>query len=286
MLTDAQLARRRGRRRAAASPQQLYQEFLVHRIEAYKNSISREELMQLAGQAVADQTASLEGQLFLTEVMMLDCVDRLISKRLRLPSFKTWKQRYGKLRAAQRGPTYWGVSDEHPVAALLPRIEPGDRAVLVGAATEPLAPLLAAHDAEVVFLAGSLPIVERLERRMAEESLASLFEAFVVQLGRPWLPPSDQTVHLVVIDAGDLASLRADEQATLIQALQARLGDVGAHALLGHPARTSTLGEHYPSWRPMALAAEQEGLVLFPPACHNDYDANESIQHSLLDSRD
>ena len=285
MLSDLQLARRRGRRRATASPQQLYQEFLVHRIEAYKNSITRQELMAIAGEALADQSASTEGQLLLTEVMMLDCVDRLIRKRLRLPTFKTWKQRYGKQRSAQREPAYWGVSDDHPVTALLPRCEPGDRALLLGARTESLAPLLAAHDVEVTFLAGALTIVERIERRAAEESLAGLVEALVVQLGRPWLPPGEHTIQLVILDATEVGSLSDGDQHGFIRTLQGRLGAVGAHVLVGQSNRVSALRPWYDGWRAVA-AADREGVALFPPGEQNDDSSNVSLQHTLLDARD
>jgi hypothetical protein len=289
VLTEAQLARRRGRRRATASPQQLYQEFLVHRIEAHKNSISRQDLMKLAGEALADQNTSTEGegQLLLTEVMMLDCVDRLIIKRLRLPTFKTWKQRYGKLRATQREPAYWGVSEDHAVTRLLPRCEAGDRALLVGAAAEPLAPLLAAYDVEVTFLAGSLTLIERLERRVAEESLAGLLEAFVVQLGRPWLPPAEAPTQLVVIDTGEVGSLAEAEQRTLISALQQRLGPIGAHVLLGHAGRVGTISAWYAEWRRAdQKSAGRDGATLFPPTCLDDDNLNESLQHTILDGRD
>lgn len=285
MLSDAQLARRRGRRRATASPQQLYQEFLVHRIEAYKNSISRQELMALAEEALADQGASTEGQLLLTEVMMLDCVDRLIRKRLRLPTFKTWKQRYGKQRSAQREPAYWGVSNEHPVAALLPRCEAGDRALLLGTRTEPLAPLLAAHDVEVTFLAGALTVVERVERRVEEESLAGLLEALVIQLGRPWLPPGDRPIQLVVLDAAEIGALAEGEQRSFVTALQARLGTIGAHVLVGHPTRISALRPWYEGWRPLA-PGDHDGVALFPPGEQSDDSSNASLQHTLLDARD
>jgi hypothetical protein len=287
MLTDAQLARRRGRRRATASPQQLYQEFLVHRIEAYKNSISRQELMALAGEALADQSASTEGQLFLTEVMMLDCVDRLIRKRLRLPTFKTWKQRYGKRRAEQREPAYWGVSDEHPVALLLPRVEPGDRALLLGARAEPLVPLLSAHDVEVTFLAGSLTVVERVERRVEDEALAGPLEALVVQLGRPWLPATEHPTQLVVIDAAEMGTLPDAAQRELIRALQQRLAPEGAHVLTGGSARIEGLRECYDGWRQQPSGAgSKEGVLLFPGLLPSDDTSSESLQHTLLDARD
>lgn len=285
MLTDAQLARRRGRRRATASPQQLYREFLVHRIEAYKNSISRAELMALAGEALADGDQGTEGQLVLTEVMMLDYVDRLIRKRLRLPTFKTWKQRYGRQRAEQREPAYWGVSDSHPVATLLPRIEPGDRALLIGGRTESLAPLLAANDVDVTFLAGTITVVERVERRAEEESLTGSVEAFVVQVGRPWLPPAEQAVHLVVIDAAELDLLPLSDQVSLVRALQGRLAAEGVQVLTGHPARSPGVRDCFDGWRELPVTSDLGAIFLRGPR-RSDDTLDESLQHTLLDARD
>ena len=284
MLTEAQLSRRRGRRRATASPLQLYQEFLVHRIEAFKNSKSRQELMLLADEAVADDGANTEDQLFLTEVVVLDCVDRLISRRLKLPTFRTWKQRYGKLRTSQREPAYWGVSEAHPVATLLPRCEAGDRALLVGAGTEALAPLLAAYDVEVTFLAGVLTVVERVERRAADESLAGLIEAFVVQVGRPWLPPAEAPVQMVVVDVGEIGTLAESDLRPFVMELQGRLGAVGAHILLGHQGRVGILSDWYRGWHP--AKGGDGGAIFLPPMCQNDSSSDESLQHTLLDARD
>ncbi|MGB7212928.1 MAG: hypothetical protein WBC97_09880 [Gemmatimonadales bacterium] len=284
MLTEAQLVRRRGRRRATASPQQRYQEFLVHRIEAYKNSRSRQDLMRLAEEALAVQGASTEGQLFLTEVMMLDCVDRLISKRLKLPTFKTWKQRYGKRAAAQREPAYWGVADTHPVATLLSRCEPADHALLIGSGTEALAPLLAAHDVEVTFLAGSLPVVERVERLAVDESLAGALEAFVVQVGRPWLPPAERPTQIVVLDAGEVGALGETDLRSFVVALQDRIAEIGAHVLLGPSGRISELRSWYPGWR--HSPSVEGSAILLPPLCQNDSDVSESLQHTMLDARD
>lgn len=256
----------------------------MHRIEAYKNSRSRQDLMRLAEEALAIQGASTEGQLFLTEVMMLDCVDRLISKRLKLPTFKTWKQRYGKRAAAQREPAYWGVAEAHPVATLLPRCEPADHALLIGAATEALAPLLAAHDVEVTFLAGSLPVVERVERLAVDESLAGALEAFVVQVGRPWLPPVERPTQIVVLDAGEMGALGESDLRAFVAALQDRVAEVGVHVLLGPTGRISQFRSWYPEWR---LSPSVEGsAILIPPPCQNDPETTESFQHTLLDARD
>src|SRR5207245_1495569 len=77
-------------RRPPPSPRQEYQEFLLERIEEYKNTVSREELLRIGDEAVRELEANAQDQYLLTEVLLLEHVDRLIARRLRLPSFQRW----------------------------------------------------------------------------------------------------------------------------------------------------------------------------------------------------
>ncbi|MEE8360569.1 MAG: hypothetical protein V3R71_00365, partial [Gemmatimonadales bacterium] len=86
MLTAIDVQRRR-RRRPPPSLKQLYQEYVLQRIEAYKNSLSRNQLLKLGDEAIAEMRASAEEQFMLTEIMAMESVDRLIANRLRLRSF-------------------------------------------------------------------------------------------------------------------------------------------------------------------------------------------------------
>ncbi len=127
MLTQAELEQRTGSRarkaRPLASLRQRYQEYILQRIEDYKNSLSREELFTLGNDAVAELENDPEGQYFLTEVLVEDTVDKMIQKRLRLPSFTRWKQKHAKLRQAQREPTHWGLERRSVLGAVLERLE-------------------------------------------------------------------------------------------------------------------------------------------------------------------
>src|SRR5262245_47495004 len=91
------------------SPKQRYEEYLLQRIEDYKNSLAREELLRLGNDAATELHDAPEGQYFLTEVLMQEMVDRLIMKRLKLPSFSKWRSKFARLREAQREPTHWGI---------------------------------------------------------------------------------------------------------------------------------------------------------------------------------
>jgi len=275
MLTLEQ-ARQHRRRRPPPSLKQQYQEFVMQRVEWFKNSMSREELMGLGDEAVSEMQATIEGQFMLTEVVMLDQVDRLIIKRLKLRSYAKWRQQYLTLRAAQREPMHWGVDPGSPVARILPRLEPGDSALVLGAGAEPATYLLAAHDVAVTFVAGDLGTVERVESRIASESLGSQFQAYVVQRGgclSAFVPP----VNLVVLDASEIAPLDPDSRRTVIDQLHSLTEPLGVHALL--PTRglaPHALRSLYGGWqeedgeRGNGGRGRREGLLFSSPAGQND----------------
>ena len=239
---------RQARRRPPPSLMQQYQEYVLQRIEGFKNSMPREELLRLGDEAVSEMQSTTEGQFVLTEVLMLESVDRLIMKRLALRSYRRWRQQFLKLRAAQREPTHWGLEPDCPLVSLLPRVEGEDAALVVGA--EAAAYLLAAHDAAVTFIASDLGAVERLEAGMANESLASSFTSYFVQPGG-WLPALDGPLALVVVDAGSLSDATGAARVEFLAALQAHTAVGGVHVLLPGRGRLA----------PEALLSSYEGWI-------------------------
>ena len=102
MLSLSGEPRSRTTRRPPRSLKQEYQEFLLQRIEEHKNALTREELLEIGDEAVHELEESAAGQYLLTEVLLLEHVDRIIARRLRLPSFPRWRQKHRALRGAQR----------------------------------------------------------------------------------------------------------------------------------------------------------------------------------------
>ena len=262
MLTQAQLQDRaasaRARRaRPLPSPKQRYQAYLLQRIEDYKNSLAREDLLRLGNDAAAELQDATEGQYFLTEVLMQETVDRLIIKRLRLPPFAKWRQKFAKLRQAQKEPTHWGLERGSAVAAVLPRLEPGDHALVVGGAAEAAAYLLAAHDIRVTCLFEDNATCTRIENRMAAESLTADFEPYVVMLG-VWFPELPLPAHLVVVDAGVLAELNVQRRIALMAQLQEVTVPGGLHAVVSPEAKIAaeTWLSLYPDWNRVPLRSE------------------------------
>src|SRR3970282_162934 len=160
---------------------------------------------------------------------MLEHVDRLIMRRLRLPSYRRWRERHTRLRRAQRAATHWGLPPDLPLEDLAGRMEDGESAVMVGAAAAGAAFFLAAHEADVVMVAESVPAVDAIEARASQEALAGRIQALVVVLGE-WFP--DVVSALAVLDPGALAALDATARIRAVLALQERTTRGGAHLIL------------------------------------------------------
>lgn len=276
MLSAQQLLMAAPRRRPLRSQRQQYDLYIMDRIEHYKNSISREELLRLANEAMTDLRGDDESQFLLTEVLAADAVDELIKRRLGIRSFEVWRKQWPKLRAAQRDPNHWGLDPAHLVAGLAPRLEPDDPVLVVGAGAEAAAYLLAAHDGDVTFLDRDFSVVERVEHRVAAESLSCTFDAICVQFGQ-WLPAIAGGFALVVIDAGTLAALSPGERRVLVADLQQLTADGGLHALVPDALGSGPEGftAHYAGWSRESLppsgrrvrgAAPSRGALFVKPA--------------------
>jgi hypothetical protein len=212
------------------SLKQQYHEYILQRIESYKNTLSRRELLQLGNDAVAEMEAAGD-QFLLTEVLLTDWVDRLIHKRLRLQPYARWSKQFRQLRSAQQEPTHWGIDRRNPVTWLLPRLEPGDRALVIGADAASLAFLLAAHDVEVVFTDSDMTFVDQIESRVAEEALGHYCSTYVSPAGHldPGLPTR---VQIVALDTATLESQSATARRMLVEQLMERTDNGGVHLIL------------------------------------------------------
>lgn len=240
-------------RRPPRSLKQEYHNFILQRIEEYKNTLDRRDLLEIGDEAVRELEASAQGQYLLTEVLLLEHVDRIIMRRLKLPLFRRWAQKHRALRAAQCEPTHWGLDADSPLVGCARRLEPGDLAVVVGAAALPAALFIAAHDVEVFLLDQDLGAIESAENRAVTEQLAGRFQALVIHFGS-WLP--DLLPTLVVIDPAALAHARPKERLALLGDLKARTRPAGVHVVLPAPASRDVipfapeaLQTQYAGWR-------------------------------------
>ena len=74
----------------AAIPRQAYLAWVEEQIEEFKTSLTRDELLAIADEAVNQLFAHPDGQYPLTEMLLCDAVDTLLFQRLNLPDYKQW----------------------------------------------------------------------------------------------------------------------------------------------------------------------------------------------------
>jgi len=75
-----------------SAPRQQYQIWVEDQIEEFKSGLTREELLDLAEEAVQRLFDSPDGQYPLTELLLSDAVDALLLRRLNLPDFRQWRR--------------------------------------------------------------------------------------------------------------------------------------------------------------------------------------------------
>ncbi len=251
MLTNPKPERRRPRQ--PQSLKQEYEEFILQRIEEFKNQLTRERLLAIADEAVRELEVEAQDQLILTEVLVLEHVDRLIQRRLKLPSYRRWRDRHVKLRRAQQEPTHWGVDPDTPLADLASRLDQTDLALVLGSGAAPAALFLAALDASVLLIDQDLAAVEAAENLAAAEAVGSRFHALVVGFGT-WFP--EATPALVVLDAAMMGALDAATREELVDTLKEQTVAGGVHCILVTgsrrdviPLAPEALQSHYGGWR-------------------------------------
>lgn len=76
---------------SARSLRRAYIDWVEEQVEAYKDSVSRSELLRLADTVVEELGVTRRGQYQLTELLLCSAVDRKIFRMLKLPGYRTWR---------------------------------------------------------------------------------------------------------------------------------------------------------------------------------------------------
>src|SRR5919202_730321 len=90
-----------------------YELYVEEEIEKYKESLPRSALLSIGDEAA--KLLAADPQIGLTELLLCDEVDRIIRKRLRLASYRTWRRRHLKLLAELQRPEHWGLRADDAV---------------------------------------------------------------------------------------------------------------------------------------------------------------------------
>lgn len=221
-----------------------YTTYVEQEIEEYKESVPRGVLLGIGDEAVA--SLARQPQLALTELLLCEEVDRIIFRRLGLPSYQTWRRRRMKLLDELRRPEHWGLSPDDVLVRNL-RSEGGGRVLLAGdGGREAPALYLAANGCEVTALSSEVEAVERVLHAAVEAGLAARVHGCVADLAS-WRPEGELTA--VIVTPAALAGLTPAQRARVIGVLQSATADGGVHLL-----RTIAGGKDQEHSKAMTLA--------------------------------
>ena len=227
-----------------------YELFVEREIEDYKDSVSRSSLLKIGDEAVAALRAA--DQIALTEILVWIEVDRIITKRLRLPSYVTWRKRRLKQLEDYRQPEHWGID---PQDALVRELQnSSDRHVLVaGAHREGPALYLAARGCSVTAFEATPDAVQRVMHAAEVAGLTERVRGYCSDLGT-WDP--DVQLHAVVCSPAAFTGLSEEERARVIEVLQSATANGGVHLVETLAAATGAeempieeLESRYSGWK-------------------------------------
>lgn len=225
-----------------------YELYVEDEIEKYKESLPRSMLLTIGDEAA--QALAADQQIGLTELLLCEEVDRIIRKRLRLASYRTWRRRRIKMLEELRRPEHWGLQPDDAVVSAV-RASAEGRVLVAGARDQRSALYLAALGADVTAIDTEADVLERVLDAAHEAGLSGRVHAEVADLGS-WLPSAP--LSAVVCMPAAFGDLTTDGRARAIGLLQRATLDGGVHlvhtieAASAQKVPLDELKVHYGGW--------------------------------------
>ncbi|HJQ20814.1 MAG TPA: hypothetical protein VJ867_10725 [Gemmatimonadaceae bacterium] len=239
--------------RTARSLRHEYELYIEQEIENYKESIPRSGILAIGDEAAA-RLAS-EAQFVLTEMLLLEEVDRIIFRRLRLPTYNTWRRKRLKLHEEMRRPEHWGLTRSDAVVRALPAASENGHVLVAGESAHRSALFLAANGCDVTAIECEQDSVERVMEAAIQAGLAERVHAVTGELAR-WTP--DSPLHAVICSHSALATLTAPDRARVIAVLQSATADGGVHLVETIAAGSAALDELTNTYRGWTVSIEAD----------------------------
>jgi len=224
-----------------------YELYVEREIEDYKDSIPRSAILSIGDEAVAKLRT--QEQVAFDELVLCDEVDRIITVRLRLPTYATWKRRRLKLLAKYRRPEHWGLRPDAPLVRAIPAGSES-RVLVSGPRVSDSALYLAANGCTVTTVGDAPDVIERVMSAAEAVGLASQVTAFASPLTE-WAP--DGPLTAVVVSPAAFDGLSITDRARVIEILKRATLDGGVHLVetivAGHAALSiDELRSQYRGW--------------------------------------
>ena len=225
-----------------------YEVYVEREVDAYKESVSRQHLLGIAGSA----STALEEQLQLgmRDVLLAAEVDRIITRRLKIPSFDVWRRRRLKNASEPKRPEYWGLRADTPLAHAIGGASMRSSVVVSGARVQGSALYLAANGCQVTAIEPEADVVQRVLTAAAEAGLQGRVRGLATELSA-WHP--EGPLGAVICTPAAFAGLSAIEREAVIALLQSATADGGVHLVETIVAGSEAISEEeltaqYANW--------------------------------------
>ena len=199
--------------------------YVEEEIENYKESIPRSVLLSIGDEAVS--SLAKQPQLALTELLLCEEVDRIIFRRLRLPTYQTWRRRHVKVLEELRRPEHWGLRADDVLVRAFPHSGEG-HVLLAGGGDEGSALYFAANGCDVTAVSPEVEMLERVLDAAQRAGLGARVHGYVSDLAS-WMPPPERQLTGVIVSPAALAGLSPTQRARVIGILQSATLDGGVH---------------------------------------------------------
>ena len=224
-----------------------YELYVEREIEDYKDSIPRSAILSIGDEAVGVLRA--QEQVAFNELVICDEVDRIIRRRLRVPTYATWKRRRLKLLAKYRRPEHWGFNPDAPLVRAIPAGSES-RVLVTGTHVSDSALYLAANGCTVTAVGDAPDVIERVMSAAEAVGLAGQVTGFASPLTE-WAP--DGPLTAVVVSRAAFDGLSVADRARVIEILKRATLDGGVHLVetivAGHAALSiDELRSQYRGW--------------------------------------
>ncbi|GJG88048.1 hypothetical protein tb265_32290 [Gemmatimonadetes bacterium T265] len=226
---------------APRSLQHEYRQYLDLEIEAYKDSLSHTALLALGDEAVA--TLRTMSQTSLDEVVLCEEVNRIIARRRKLPTYRTWRRRYMKRIAELRQPERWGFAAEGTLVRELVASRDGEHVLVAGLDGEDAIMFSAALGCAVTTVGHEPEVVGRTLAVAEASGLGNRVRACVGDLDA-WMP--DAGLRVVLCSTVALGRVDVEARPEVIDALQRATLPGGTHFVRA-PGGTPS-GEAHAAW--------------------------------------
>jgi hypothetical protein len=200
-----------------------YDCYVEQEIENYKDSIPRSAILRIGDEAVA--LLRKAEQTGFDEILLCTEVDRIIRKRIALPSYATWRRRRIRLIEQYRRPEHWGMTADAPLVREIPA-DAEAHVLLLGSQETGTTLYLAANGCQVTTVEEDPDVVERVIVAAGQVGLASRVNGQVSTL-ETWFPESP--LHAVVSSPSAFERLSFDERHRVIEILKSATLDGGVH---------------------------------------------------------